>query len=81
MITATIVDDEPLCCESLATLLERSKSCIEKEVFTLQRDIFKAHNLLVFPQCLTNSFCAQERDIAVLEGNKKKTWYEGGGRF
>jgi len=23
MITATIVDDEPLCCESLATLLER----------------------------------------------------------
>lgn len=23
MITATIVDDEPFCCESLATLLER----------------------------------------------------------
>jgi len=23
MITATIVDDEPLCCESLATLLQR----------------------------------------------------------
>jgi two-component system LytT family response regulator len=29
MITATIVDDEPLCCESLATLLERYCSAIK----------------------------------------------------
>lgn len=29
MITATIVDDEPLCCESLATLLERYCSAVK----------------------------------------------------
>src|SRR3954468_18318198 len=29
MITATIIDDEPLCCESLATLLERYCSAVK----------------------------------------------------